>query len=292
MTSAPLVRRVTLDWVRRAPVPAIAAGLAFFVLFWQPLVRLGSDWWTDPESGHGLLLAPIAGYLVWRRGRVANPSPQVAAGLLVIAGAIVLRYLSGLAAELFTMRVSLFAAAAGLIIYARGARQLVHWWLPIALLLLSIPVPAVLLNTIAFPLQLKASQVGATLLEWRGVPVLLAGNVIHLPGRSMFVTEACSGLRSLTALLALGVLIGGLGLRRPWTRAALLAIALPVAVSLNGLRVFLTGFLVFYVSPGLGEGFMHYTEGWAIFVVAFGLLGAAALALGRFEARPSPAAAT
>jgi EpsI family protein len=35
----------------------------------------------------------------------------------------------------------------------------------------------------------------------RHVPVRLAGNVIQLPGRTLFVTEACSGLRSLTVRL-------------------------------------------------------------------------------------------
>src|SRR3990172_4328387 len=110
---------------------------------------------------------------------------------------------------------------------------------------------------------------GATLLAFRNVPVMLSGNVIHLPGRSMFVTEACSGLRSLTALLALAVLVGGLWLRTPWARTVILVVAVPVALVLNGLRVFLTGFLVYYVSPKFGEGFTHYTQGWGLFVAAF-----------------------
>jgi exosortase len=159
-----------------------------------------------------------------------------------------------------------------LIVFAAGIRQLLHWWLPAALLLLSVPLPAVLLNSIALPLQLKASAMGAELLEWRHVPVALSGNVIHLPGRSLFVTEACSGLRSITALLSLGVLIGGIWLRGPWSRWLLLAAAVPVAMVLNGIRVFLTGFFVYYVNPSLGDGFMHYTQGWIMFVVAFTVL--------------------
>jgi exosortase len=257
------------------------------MLFWQPLSKLGSDWWNDPESGHGLLLGPLALYLAWRRGIVPHPKPHRPVGLLLLVGAVLLRYISGLAAELFTMRASMLGAAAGLAVYAYGPRQLLHWWLPGALLVLSVPIPAVILNSVALPLQLHASQVGASLLEWRDVPVLLAGNVIHLPGRSMFVTEACSGLRSLTALLALGVLIGGLWLRTMWGRGILLASAIPVAVGLNGVRVFLTGFLVYYVSPALGDGFMHYTEGWALFMVSFLLLGGTAWFVSLAEARRS-----
>jgi exosortase len=164
-----------------------------------------------------------------------------------------------------------------------GWGQVRRWWLPGMLLLLSIPIPAVILNTVAFPLQLKASQMGARLMELRHVPVVLAGNVIRLPGRSLFVTEACSGLRSLTALLALGVLIGGLWLSSTWGRVLLVVAAVPVALVLNGLRVFLTGFLVYYVSPKLGDGFLHLTQGWVIFVIAFGILGAAAWVVSKAE---------
>jgi exosortase len=109
--------------------------------------------------------------------------------------------------------------------------------------------------------------------------------VIHLPGRSMFVTEACSGLRSLTALISLGVLIGGLWLKVPWSRALLIGAAIPVAIVLNGIRVFLTGFLVYYVSPALGEGFLHYTEGWFMFVIAFAILGGLAWGIAAAESR-------
>src|SRR5678815_2122345 len=139
--------------------------------------------------------------------------------------------------------------------------------------MLSIPLPTVLLNELALPLQFQASRMGAALLSMRGVPVELTGNVINLPGHQLFVTEACSGLRSLTALLSIGLLLGGLWLRSPWFRGLLLLLALGVAVIVNGARVFLTGFLVFFVSPATGEGFMHTTEGWLLFVVSLGLMG-------------------
>ena len=100
----------------------------------------------------------------------------------------------------------------------------------------------------------------------------LDGNVIRLPGHDLFVTEACSGLRSLTALLSLGVLLGGLVLRSPVSRVAIVALSIPVAVLVNGVRVFGTGFLVAFVDPKLAEGFSHTTEGWLLFVVSFAIL--------------------
>jgi exosortase/archaeosortase family protein len=91
--------------------------------------------------------------------------------------------------------------------------------------------------------------------------------------------------RSLTALLSLSVLLGALVLDRVPSRLLLVASAIPIAILLNGIRVFLTGFLVYFVDPKLGEGFMHLTEGWLIFMVAFVLLGGVAWVFGRVERR-------
>lgn len=268
---------------RKTPVPLIIAGLAFLVAFGEPLVTLARDWWSDPDAGHGLLLFPISIWLAWKAGIEPERRPMPRLGMAILIASVLLRFLAGLAAELFTMRASLVGAALGLIVYSIGLRQLRRWWLPISLIILSIPLPAVVLGSLALPLQLKASQWGTALLELRHVPVRLAGNVIYLPGRSLFVTEACSGLRSLTSLLALGLLIGGMWLRTPAARVALVLSAIPVAMVLNAIRIFLTGFLVYFVNPRLAEGVMHVTEGWAIFVVAFVILAGVAFAFNTLE---------
>lgn len=263
--------------------PQLVAGVAFVVLFWTPLDMLVRDWWSNPDAGHGLLLAPLALYLGWKRGMVSTLRPQPVLGFALLASAVVLRYVAGLAVEWFTMRFAMMLALVALVLFWYGYRQVIHWWLPLALLLLSIPLPEVVLGSIALPLQFKASQMGAALLEWRHIPVLLSGNVIHLPGRSLFVTEACSGLRSLASLISLGLLVGGLWLRYPISRVLLVLAAIPIAMFLNGIRVFLTGFLVYFVDPRLGEGFMHMTEGWIIFVFALGILGMLAWTIDRAE---------
>jgi exosortase len=270
-TADQVATRGDRDFMRFAP--HIFTAVAFILLFSHPMTLLARDWWNDPEAGHGLLLAPISLWLAWKAGLRPERKPNVILGGMFLVGAVGLRYLSGLAAELFTMRMSMVMALMGIVIFFWGFRQVLHWWLPFSLFILSVPIPAVLTNALAFPLQLKASSMGASLLEFRHVPVKLMGNVILLPGRQLFVTEACSGLRSLTALLALGLLVGGVFLKYPASRAMLVAITLPVAIVVNAFRVFLTGFLVFYVSPEMGEGFMHMSEGWLLFIVAFVILG-------------------
>lgn len=288
--SLPGPAAVLRDPRRLAPLLLTAA--LFLLLFSKPMVLLAGDWWNDPDAGHGLLLAPLALWLGWKRGLVeARPQRLLGLGLLILA--VVVRYLSGLAAELFTMRGSMVLAAVALVLFFRGWRQALHWWLPILLIALSIPIPDVLTTTLALPLQLRASRWGAAMLEVRHVPVMLSGNIIRLldpagqPLRDLFVTEACSGLRSLTALLSLGVLVGGLWLHHPLSRILLVALAIPVAMVVNAIRVFLTGYLVYWVDPKLGDGFMHLSEGWLMFVIAFLILGAFTWVVAAIESRTS-----
>ena len=292
MATSLSVRRIALPALDRAQyAPIVLTTLAFVILFARPMILLAQDWWSNPEAGHGLLLAPLAVWLAWKAGVREDAKGNAPLGISLIVGAVGIRYLSGLAAELFTMRMSMVMAMVGLIIYFLGVRQIVRWWLPLSLFVLSVPLPEILLGRIALPLQFKASQIGATLLEWRRVPVLLSGNVIRIPGHELFVAEACSGLRSLTALLSLAVLTGGMMLRFPVSRALLVLIAVPVAVAINGIRVFLTAFLVYFVSPELGQGFMHLTEGWLMFLVALSILAACAWIIALVESlRPQEVA--
>ena len=267
--------------------PLLITVAAFVVLFRQPAALLARDWWTNPDAGHGLLLTPVAVWLAWKKGWVES-RPGLVLGLLMLLGAVFLRGLSELAAELFIMRFSMVAALAGLVVYYRGLSQLLAWWLPFLLLILAIPLPELVTSSMALPLQFRASRLGAALLEWRNVPVRLNGNVIEIPGHRLFVTEACSGLRSLTALLSIGFLMGGLWLSKVWARALLILLAIPIAIVINGIRVFLTGFLVYYVDPKMGEGFMHTTEGWLLFLVSLVSIGAVAALLALLTRRRRP----
>ena len=251
----------------------LVTGATFVLLFAGPMANTAAAWWSDPDSGHGLLLAPLAFWLAWKRGIAPEAQGQPMLGVSAILVALVLRYVAALAAEAFVGRAAMCLALIGLVIWAWGFRQLLHWWLPVILLGLSMPLPEIITGALALPLQFQASKLGAAMLSTRGIPVHLDGNVIRLPGHDLFVTEACSGLRSLTALLSLGVLLGGMLLKHPLSRVVIVALSIPVAVLVNGVRVFATGFLVAFVDPKLAEGFSHITEGWLLFLVAFAILG-------------------
>lgn len=260
------------SWWTVDRIPALVTSVAFSILFGRPFIDLARDWWTLPEAGHGLLLFPVSIWLAWRAGIRVGAGPNRAVGVTILVLAVVIRCAAGLAAEFFSMRASMLMALAGLTVYNYGIRQVIHWWLPFTLAALSIPLPEIVTQALALPLQFRASRMGAAMLSARSVPAVLAGNVIRLPGHELFVTEACSGLRSLTALLSVAVLMSALVLRTIPGRLMLVLVAIPIAIVVNGVRVFMTGFLVYFVSPAFGNGFMHLTEGWLLFLVSLGSL--------------------
>jgi exosortase len=143
---------------------------------------------------------------------------------------------------------------------------------PLAFLLLMIPIPAIIFNQIAFPLQLLASRFGEVVLTIAGVPVLREGNVITLSNTTLEVAEACSGIRSLISLLTLAIVYGYAIDRRNWARVALALASIPVAIVANGVRVAGTGIAAHFVGPEAAQGFFHEFSGWLVFVVAFVML--------------------
>ncbi len=256
----------------------IAAGVfalgAFCVLYQHVLTKLVHDWATDDNYSHGFLVVPIAAYLLWeRRSALQRCEPRPANwGLVLILGSLSVLVAGTLGAELFLTRVSIVGVVAGAIIFLAGWRAFRLLLFPVAFLLLMIPIPAIIFNQIAFPLQLLASRVGTSVMSAAGVPVLREGNVLVLSTTTLEVAEACSGIRSLVSLLTLGILLGYFADRRAWARVTVSLATIPIAILANGLRVAGTGVAAYYYTPDAAEGFFHTFSGWLVFVAAVVLL--------------------
>jgi exosortase len=259
-------RRLTIT-----PVLGVT-GIAFLLCFTPAIIDLVQAWLNIPDAAHGLLMAPVALWLVWRTGLLPDRRPAAATGVTILLAGVVFYVLGRTAGVATVPRAAFVVSLAGLTVWYGGWRQLIAWWLPFVLLALAVPLPESLIATITLPLQGVAARMGAALIKWRHIPVLLSGNVIRLPGHTLFVSEACSGLRSLTALVSMAILVGALFLRHAVTRVAMLFTAMGLAIVVNGIRVFLTGFLVFFVDPKLGEGFMHLSEGYLLFLISLSIL--------------------
>jgi exosortase len=252
-----------------ATVFALAAALAW--VYGGILVSLARQWGTDDNYSHGYFVIPLAAFFAWERRealRRATPRPSWA-GLFVLGGSLLLLVAGRLGAELFLTRVSLIGVLAGITLFLWGREHLRVLAFPIAFLLLMVPLPAIIFNKIAFPLQLLASRAGETVIAAAGIPVLREGNVLQLPTRDLEVAEACSGIRSLVSLLMLAIVLGYFTERRTGPRVLIALAALPIAIVANAARVAGTGLASELISPAAAEGFFHTFSGWLVFVVAF-----------------------
>jgi exosortase len=280
------------------------------------LVKLSHDWWTDENYSHGLLVPIIIGYILWsqRDKFAAEPArPSVLLGGLAVAFALFALWTGVAGAELYTQRMSLVLLIAGTVLYFGGLAFLRLILVPLGLLILAIPIPAIVFNKIAFPLQLFASRCAVWSMTVVGIPVLRQGNVIELKPLNSFdtkkleVVEACSGIRSLMTLITLAVVFayfsyprssgaGGPGGPIGWLRSygfwrslIIVLSAVPIAILTNAARVSGTGILSRYYGTGVADGFFHSFSGWVVYVVAFLLLFAVGWIVDRFKPSTSVA---
>lgn len=251
-----------------------ALGASFVALYGRVIAELVQDWATDDNYSHGFLIVPVAAYLAWsRRARLRAAALQPSGlGLAAVLTGVALMIGGVLGADQFLTRIAMLSTMAGTLVYVLGWRHLRMLAFPLALLLLAVPIPAIIFNRVAFPLQVVASEFGEHALAALNVPVLREGTVIVLANTSLEVAEACSGIRSLVSLLAFGILYGYFLEPRNGVRVALALATVPVAIAANGTRVAGTGMLAHYYGPDTALGFFHTFSGWIVFLVAVTLL--------------------
>jgi exosortase len=261
--------RMTMTWRTVCAAALVATG--FGLLYYDVIFKLVMAWETDDNYSHGFLIVPIAVYFAWERRQKFAAAPQrpSGTGLLVLAGSILVLAAGVLGSELFLTRISILGAIAGTVLFLFGWPRLRVMMFPLIFLVLMIPLPAIIFNQIAFPLQLLASRVGESALSSAEIPVLREGNVLVLANITLEVAEACSGIRSLISLLTLGIVFGYFTDPRGWVRVAIALSTVPVAVIANGARVAGTGIAAHQFGPAAATGFFHEFSGWVVFIVSF-----------------------
>ncbi len=291
---------------------AIAAALAF--VYFAVLMKLGRDWWTDENYSHGLLVPFIIGFIVWQERKRFTEQQRTSAlwiGVVCVGSALLALWAGTAGAELFVQRASLLLMLAGIVIYFFGFRIIQVVAVPMLLLALAIPIPQIIFNKIAFPLQLFASKCAVAAMSFFEIPVLRQGNVIELmplgatEPKRLAVVEACSGIRSLMTLVTLAVVYAYFTRPRDpqspsdgtdatlgsqpkffatfgfWRSVILIVSAVPIAILTNAARVSGTGVLAHYYGTKVADGFFHSFSGWVIYLVAAALLFATGWTLDR-----------
>ena len=258
--------------------PAIVVVTIGFLLllptFWGGITELVTRWDKQEEYSHGYMIPLVTIYLVWQRReflKYIEFHPAWAPVGLVIIGAFV-AVIGEVSALYILIHFSLLLIICSMAWSLMGWPAFKHVLTPLFVLVFSIPLPYFLEARLTADLQLISSQLGVAFIRLFSIPVFLDGNVIDLGSYKLQVVEACSGLRYLYPLMGVGFIAAYMYQVELWKRAVVFLSTIPITILMNSFRIGVIGILVEYWGQGMAEGFLHYFEGWIIFIGCLAIL--------------------
>lgn len=249
---------------------AYALCLAFWILsigtFWRPLQVLLSLSLHDNRYSHLVVIPLISACLIYRsRREIFRPSAyDLRLGIpLVVAGlgsgwwisAWIQPYRYNFRLALFVLAV-LFSCAAGLVLFF-GIRGLRSAKFPLLFLLLMIPIPRVLMDKIIFILQVGTGQLLYFLFRLGGTALYRHGFTFELPGIGIVVSEECTSIHAVWALVIISLLVGHFALRSSLAKTCLTLLTVPIAILTSAIRLLTLWFLTTHVSIDFLYGTLH-----------------------------------
>jgi exosortase D (VPLPA-CTERM-specific) len=264
----------TLSGSKVTQLAAVAFALLTLTLVFQKTLGYLYANWQREEYSHGFLIPLISAFLIWqRRGLFEHYDFKGSwSGVGIVILGLALCFL-GIASSILGLDAyALVIVIAGCMVAVVGWKGFRLALVPVALLLLMVPLPTFWYNNLSSELQLISSELGVAVIRAFGVSVFLEGNVIDLGSYRLQVAEACSGLRYLFPLMTLGVIVGYMFKGRSWMRWCIFLSTIPISVLMNSFRIGVIGLLVDRYGTAQAEGFLHQFEGWVIFMTCFGLL--------------------
>jgi exosortase len=271
---------------------AALVALLLGLVYHRTAAGLWTMWSTNDNYSHGPLVPLVSLALVAaRRGRLRGlPRAGEWRGLALVAPACALQVL-GVRADVLTLQGWSFVVMLfGLALTLLGGRLTRVLAFPIAYLVFMLTFPPIVMNGLSFALKEVAVRTAAHAAELLGVTLQRSGMTLWLAGGALEIENPCSGLRSLLAMLATGVLFASL-LPSGWGRRVLLVLlAVPMAMAGNALRITLLVLMAHYVGIKQALGTFHDVSGYLTYGLSLaGLLAAWALLRPRRprEARPA-----
>lgn len=272
-------------WSRTLPLMAVAA-VIILGLFWRDAAQIFGIWWNISTYNHCLLLVPILGWLVMqRKDELAELTPVAWWPGLSWSALAALFWLIGQAFDInFARHLALVMMLQGAVVALTGPMVARGLAFPLFFSFFLVPFG----DELIYPLQIVTAKMSMTMLGWSGIPAHIAGLNIATPAGLFHVAEACSGVKFLIAMLALGALVANLCFRSNKRRAAFIAACIAVPIIANGIRAWGTIYIAHHRGLDFAAGFDHIFYGWIFFGAVIAVV--LAMAWPFFDKAPDAAA--
>lgn len=229
------------------------------------------------EYTHLLLVLPISLTFVlaeWKEVRsfaktgLRYGSILLASAVLIGIVAVAMSTRSGADVGLSISMLALVIWWIGSFVLCFGTRISRLLMFPLGFLFWIVPLPAAALDRIVELLQRGSAVATVALFNLANVPVMQDGLQLSIPGLTLEIAKECSSIRSSLMLLVTTMVLAQLFLKSPLRKALIVAIALPLSVAKNGLRIFVVAMLGTRVDPTYLTGKFHHQGGIVFFAIS------------------------
>lgn len=259
------------------------SALAWIVERWQDVgISMGSG-----DYSHGFLVPIASLYIIWcqKDALIETPKRVNSFALLFIVGALFLHYVGYVTQHFRLSILGLIGLCWSIPFYLYGFGVAKRLLFPCAFLLFAVPLN--FLDQLTFPLRMINTTVSVEILQGLGLDVRQVGTAIFGPPYDntatlkLDVADPCSGIRSLTAMMALTAIYGYIALKGIWRRWLLFLCAIPLAMAGNVFRIVSIGIMAEAIDTQLATGLPHDYAGFIVFGFAIALMVGLSLLLNR-----------
>ena len=252
----------------------LALSIVLIGIFYDGLAQMVKQWISSEEYGYGFLIPVISAYFIWQR---KNELASVVAegswlGLVVTILGLGMFFLGELSTLYIIVQYAFVVVVTGVALSLLGWQRFKLVWVSFLILIFMIPLPGFIYKGLSAELQLISSQLGVAMIRLFNISVYLEGNIIDLGIFKLQVVEACSGLRYLFPLATLAFIAAYIYRGTVWRKVIIFLSSAPITVVMNSIRIGMIGILVEHWGRSAAEGFLHYFEGWVIFMICLLIL--------------------
>jgi len=243
---------------------------AYFWLYFGVISDMVLEWYKNPDNSHGFIIPFMTGYFIYRKAEFLKKViiRPLNSGIIITMIGLIFFIMGYLGAAYTTMRISMLIVLAGIILSIAGSDFFKMVSFPFFYLIFMIPVPRYLYDALSFPLRIIVTKYSVLFLQLLGFPALREGNMIMLENMSLQVIDACSGLRSITSLMAIATAFVYMIEKNNLKRLMIIILAVPISIMSNGGRIIITAILGRYFGPQIADNFFHEAAGIAVFMTS------------------------